>query len=70
MYIPNNLCGISLRPSMLHMESWMDKMFHIVHAYQCQLKKLAKFVRINMSHFSKEPRVDGNTVNDNSQVCC
>ena len=62
MYIPNNLCGSSLRPSALH----MDKVFNTAHA--CQLKKLAKFVRIIMSHFSKESRVDGNTVNDCSQV--
>ena len=51
----------SLRPSALH----MDKVFNTAHA--CQLKKLAKFVRIIMSHFSKKPRVDGNTVNDSSQ---
>ena len=62
MCIPNNLCGSSSRPSALH----MDKVFNTAHA--CQVKKLAKFVRIIMSHFSKEPSVDGNTVNDSSQV--
>ena len=62
MYIPNNMCGSSLRPSALH----MDKVFNTAHA--CQLKKLAKFVRIIMSYFSKDSRVDGNTVNDSSQI--
>ena len=64
MYIPSNLCGSSLRPSALH----MDKVFNTAHA--CQLKKLAKFVRIIMSYFSKDSRVhvDGNTVNDSSQI--
>ena len=60
--ILNNLCSSSSRPSPLQ----MDKVFNTVHA--CQLKKLAKFVRIIMSHFSKEPSVDGSTVNDSSQV--
>ena len=54
--ISNKLCVSSLRQSALH----MDKVFNTVHA--CQLKKLAKLVRIVMSHFSKEPRIDGNTV--------
>ena len=57
MYLPNNLCGTCVH---------MDKDFNTAHA--CQLKKLAKFVRIIMSYFSKESRVDGNTVNDSSQI--